>query len=409
MKVSIINYGCKVNQYESDSLIRALKERGFEVTDNLEPADTYIINTCAVTSEAERKSRQSISRVKKLNPDARVYIIGCAVEKNSTQFLREGVTYISGTAGKARLSLFEELEGKNILEIPKEYEDDLKPLSLRTRSYIKVQDGCNNFCSYCILPYIRGRSRSRSIESIRKELQEISESCIETVITGINLSSYGKDIGIDIIDLLRGLKGIVRRLRLGSLEVNVVNDEFLNVLKSMTEFCPHFHLSLQSGDDKVLKDMNRHYTTEEYLDKVNLIRKYFPDAAITTDIIVGFPTEDEEAFKNTLDFVVKAGFSDIHPFPYSRREGTKAYNLKTINGAVVKERMSRMERLKDELRRVYNGKFIGKQLEVLIEEENNGIYEGYSENYIKVYTKKAVIKDISYVTPQKIFKDGLTD
>lgn len=409
MKISVITIGCKVNQYESDSLIRALSKKGHQVTDGFEPSDVYIINTCAVTAEAERKSRQTVSRAKKFNKNAIIYIIGCAAERNAEQFSdKADVRYISGTAGKARLALFEQLEGISVMPIPNIYEDDFRPLSLRARNYVKVQDGCNNFCSYCILPYIRGRSRSRPLESIIDEVRESAESSNETVLTGINLSAYGQDIKSSLAELLSSIKGIVRRLRLGSLEVNVIESGLLDVLADMKEFCPHFHLSLQSGDDMILKDMNRHYSREEYYNKVNLIRRYFPQSAITTDVIVGFPTEDEEAFANTLEFIEKIDFAFVHAFPYSRREGTKAAKYRPLDRSIVSSRMKRIESLRDRLREEYNKKFIDKPLEVLIEDYEEKLYSGYSRNYIKIYSdKKAEIKGITTITPKEIYKDGL--
>lgn len=407
MRVSVINIGCKVNQYESDSIIRALAERGHSVYDSFVEADAYIINTCAVTSEAERKSRQSISRAKRLNPDAIIYITGCASENNPAQFIKDGVKYVSGTAGKGKLKLFEELTGSAVEPIPGVYEDDFRPLSLRTRNYVKVQDGCDSYCSYCVLPYLRGRSRSRDIESIKREI--IENSGTETVLTGINLSSYGKDTGSSLSALLANIKGLTGRLRLGSLGVNIIDDGLLTILKEMKEFCPHFHLSLQSGDDKILKDMNRRYTTAAYLYKCDLIRKYFPLAAITTDLIVGFPTEDDKAFNNTLDFVMQVGFSDMHIFPYSRRAGTKAYPLKPLEKSVLRDRVRIVSAIRDEMRTDYNSKFIGKPLKVLIEEKNQGLYEGYSENYIKVYVNNAGLKEIISVYPAQIYKEGLKE
>lgn len=409
MKISVYTIGCKVNQYESDSIIKALTDRGHEVIDSLNYADIYIINTCAVTREAERKSRQCIARAKKLNANAKIYIIGCASEHNAGQFSdKDDVIFVSGTANKSKLVLFEQLEGESIVPLPIKYEDDLTPLSLRTRSYIKVQDGCNNFCSYCILPYLRGRSRSRSIESIITEYKETAKVSNEIVLTGINLSAFGKDIDTSLVELLKQLKGIGKRLRLGSLEVNIIDRELLEILTSIDEFCPQFHLSLQSGDDKILKDMNRHYSKEEFYHKVQLIREYFPDAAITTDIIVGYPTEGEVEFNSTLELAERVGFSHIHCFPYSRRDGTKAAKLAILDSSIVNDRMSRLETLRNKLTINYNQKFIGKHMEVLIEEESKGLYQGYSRNYIKVYSSESKpLKEITIITPSNLYEDGL--
>lgn len=406
MKICVYTLGCKVNQYESDSIISALHDRGYQVIDTLDYADVFILNTCAVTQEAERKSRQLVSRVRKLNPESAIYVIGCASENNAEQFIiKDGVKFISGVAGKNRLNLFEDLKGVDINALPLEYEENYKPLSLRARYYLKVQDGCNNFCSYCILPYLRGRSRSRKIDSIVSELKEIAKSTNEVVLTGINLSHYGKDLGLSLNDLLMSIKGIVKRLRLGSLEIRIINHEMLNILKGLDEFCPHFHLSLQNGDNKVLKDMNRHYTREEFIEKVDLIREYFPEAAITTDIIVGFPTECDEAFENTINLVNRVKFADIHIFPYSRRPKTKAYILKVLDKRVIVKRIKDLEQLKTKYRKEYIYKYAHKPMEVLVEECVQGVCSGHTRNYIKIYTNKNVdIKDIVIVEPNEIIK-----
>lgn len=406
MVVSVYTLGCKVNQYESDSLISALNERGYKVTDSLDYADVYILNTCAVTTEAERKSRQLITRVRKLNPNAIIYVIGCASENNAEQFReREGIRFVCGVAGKSRLRLFEELEGISVATLPTEYEENNIPLSLRARYYLKVQDGCDNFCSYCVLPYLRGRSRSRSIKSIVAELTKIAQSTNEVVLTGINLSSYGRDIGTSLKELLINIKGIIKRIRLGSLEIGIIDKELLLILQGLDEFCPHFHLSLQNGDNDVLRDMNRHYTREEYIERVDLIREYFPDAAITTDIIVGFPTETERTFNNTLDLVDRVKFADIHIFPYSRRPKTKAYNLKTLDKDIIHNRLKTLETLKDRYRQEYIDRSIMTPMEILVEEYKDGLYSGYTRNYIKLYSKHDMrLKDIEVLQPYDIIR-----
>lgn len=406
MKVVVFNLGCKVNQYDSNMLINKLIEKGFEVSESLEYADYYIINTCAVTAESEKKSRQCITRAKKKNPNAKILVCGCASQKNSKQFMRDGVTYISGTANKDILANLD-LNGIDVSEIPTTYEDFGQAYSLRTRSYIKVQDGCNNFCSYCIIPYVRGRSRSRKIDSILYELENISKISKEVVLTGINLSAYGLDIGISFADLIDKLINFDIRIRLGSLEVNGIDDRLLSSLSLLKNFCPHFHISLQSGDDLVLKSMNRHYLSCDFLSKVNLIRKYFPDASITTDVIVGFPTETDDAFDKTVNFLKTVQFSDLHIFPYSKREGTVAYSLKSLDGKIVSERVKVLNDIKKQLNATYNKSFIGKSLKVLFEDDEGEYITGYSENYIKVYSKAAEKNSIVEVIPTKQFKCGL--
>ena len=395
MKTAVINIGCKVNQCECDSLMTGLKALGHEVTDELVFADNYVINTCAVTKEAERKSRQFVGKVKRINPKADVYVIGCASEKNAEQFTLKGVKYISGTAKKD--AVLQMLSGVHISEIPNVYESLPQGTNFRARAYVKVEDGCNNFCSYCIIPYLRGRVRSRSLESIREECIRAAETTDEIVLTGINLSAYGTDIGSNLATLLNELKDIPVRLRLGSLEVNVINEDFMHALVASENICPHFHLSLQSGSDGVLESMNRHYTTSEYRTKVSLIRTYFPTAAITTDIIVGFPTETDEMFEETLSFAREIGFANIHVFPYSRRSGTAAYPLGALPDNVMNERVSRLIALRDELKKAYESSFVGCELEVVVESSDGVFAEGYSDNYIRVY-----IPDRDYRPGKKI-------
>ena len=292
MKTAVINIGCKVNQCECDSLMTGLNQLGHEVSDELVFADNYIINTCAVTKEAERKSRQFVGKVKRINPKADVYVIGCASEKNAEQFSIKGVKYVSGTAKKE--AVLQMISGVHIADLPDEYEQLPLGTNFRARAYVKIEDGCNNFCAYCIIPYLRGRCRSRSIESIREECLKLAQDTDEIVLTGINVSCYGPDIGTSLGALIIALSDLPARIRLSSLEANVIDEDFLQTLVKAGNVCPHFHLSLQSGSDTVLQSMHRRYTAEEYKEKVDLIRSYFPTAAITTDIIVGFPTETEE-------------------------------------------------------------------------------------------------------------------
>lgn len=380
MKVVVYNLGCKVNQYESDGIIQKLEKLGYDVSDELEPADAYVLNTCAVTNEAERKSRQAVARCRKLNENAFIIICGCASQNDSKQFVgKDGVTYISGVAGKDKIPYLLTSNGINIEELPTEYEDKFSPANVRTRAYIKAQDGCNNYCSYCIIPYLRGRSRSRSIESVVEECNQMAEKVKEIVITGINLSAYGTDIGSSLTELIGNLTHIDIRIRLGSLEVNVIDEDFLKTTQKLKKFCPQFHLSLQSGDDNTLKAMNRHYTTDYYLNKVKLIRKYYPLAGITTDLICGFPTETDEEFRNTLNFIDKVKFSDMHIFAYSPRKGTIAARYKELPALLVRSRIDKANEINERNRAEFASLFIGKSVEVLIEE--NG---GYTREYLRV-------------------------
>ena len=387
MKVCLLNLGCKVNQYEIDAILNSLSKK-YETTTELTFADFYIVNTCAVTSEAEKKSRQYISKINSINPNAKIIICGCASQNNQTQFLeKENVTLVLGTARKGEIvDLIEKEAGNLVCDIPLVYEDNMFSTNVRTRAYLKIQDGCNNFCSYCLIPYVRGRSRSRNLDSIIKEAKELSKTANEIVVTGINISDYKIDGKLALHILMEKLGEVESRIRIGSLEVNVITDELLSVLSKMKNFCPQFHLSLQSGSNVVLKKMNRHYTREEYMEKVELIRKYFENPAITTDIIVGFPTETEEDFLDTLDLIEKVKFSQIHYFAYSSRTGTVASKMPQINGNIIKEREKKLKQIADKIRADYLNLFVGKTLDVLIEEKaENGFYTGFSDNYIRCY------------------------
>ena len=406
MKVAVLTLGCKVNKYESDALIFELKNRGFATTDSLEEADIYIINTCAVTNEAEKKSRQMIERARKFNPNAKVYVMGCASQNRPVQFDDRDVSVIIGTAGKKNLVDMLEENGHKIFDLPTEYEDDLFSAQTLTRAFIKIQDGCDNFCSYCIIPYLRGRSRSRSLESIVSEASKLPDDVKEIVLVGIDVSDYKIDGQKGLGILLEKLDGLGKRLRLSSMEDGLIDEEFMEKLASLKNFCPHFHLSLQSGCDNVLKKMNRKYTTAQFEESVKLIRKYFPFAGITTDIIVGFPTETEEDFEETLAFVERVKFSQLHIFPYSKRTGTASAKLYgDLSGMVKAERLKRLEALgkKHKLEFIKQNK-TGK---VLIEEVKKDFCEGYTENYIKCYVqgdyKVGDIVDVKLIEP---FKDG---
>jgi threonylcarbamoyladenosine tRNA methylthiotransferase MtaB len=422
-KINICTLGCKVNQYDTDAMLAILKSGGFEVGEGLDFADVYIVNTCAVTAEAERKSRQALSKISKINPRAEIYVCGCASQHDFSQFAKDGVAYISGTDGKLELARGlvrklgsdvdkAEAEAFNKIVAPdftisKTYEDNDGVISLRTRHFIKVQDGCDNFCSYCIVPYLRGRSRSRSAESILRELDGVKGTAKEVVITGINLSAYGKDIGLSLARLLEALKAYDFRIRLGSLEARVITPDFLDATKSLKRFCPHFHLSLQSGDDEVLVQMNRRYDTQSYSEAVKLIREYYPNAGITTDIIVGFPTETEAQFENSAAFAREVAFSDIHVFPYSSRKGTAAGKLKVLPFETVNERQKKMSEIKFELKRDFLLKQLKCEQEVLFEDKEDGMWCGHTPNYVKVYSLYGQHNRIDTVIPTALYSDGV--
>ncbi len=407
-KICLINLGCKVNQYEIDGIYNQLKD-DYEVTSALEKADIYIVNTCAVTSEAERKSRQYLAKIKKLNPDARIIVMGCASQHDSTKFLSNNqVSLVIGNAGKGKVKDMIEDSGDLSCPLTTTYEDNLMATNVRTRGYVKIQDGCNSFCSYCLIPYIRGRSRSRALDSIVKEASTLSKTCPEIVLTGINVSDYRIDGRLALKEVLLALKDLPCRVRMSSFEMNIIDTDFLVGISQMKNFCPHFHLSLQSGSDNVLKDMNRHYTTAQFLDKVSQIREFFDNPAITTDLIVGYPTETEEDFQTTIEFLEKVGFSSVHFFAYSNREGTRASLLPQINGQVIKERENRLKVVVDRLKRNYLESNISCDMEILIEKSDAGYSSGLSRNYIQCYVSGEYREgSVIYAKSVALFKDGL--
>lgn len=405
MKAVVFTLGCKVNFCESSQIMNGLKSKGYEVSDELGYADLYILNTCAVTKEAEKKSRQAIARIRKFNSLAPIYVLGCASQNNPEDFYnKQGVKVVMGTAKKDKILSMIGSEGI-LIENDETYFQEFMPiLKTKTKSFIKIQDGCNNFCSYCIIPYLRGRCRSRKWDSIIGEIQYLNP--LEVVLTGINLSAYNDD-GVTLSDLLVKLKDLKTRIRLGSLEVNVIDDTFLKNALELYDFAPHFHLSLQSGCDKVLKDMNRHYTTFEYKKAVELIRKYFPNASITTDIIVGYPTETQEDFEKTLEFVKEIEFSDVHCFPFSPREGTRAYKLQDLSSEIKNDRLNKLMQQKKALKSRYIEKNIGKTLSFLPETEKGDFVVGYSENYIRIYAKGEFKEKIVKVKVLGPYLDGV--
>ena len=409
--------GCKVNKYESDALMNKLNLKGYETTDCLSQADIYVINTCAVTQEAEKKSRQMIARCRKYNENAKVFICGCASQHNAKQFLDRDVEFVSGTAGKMKIIDFIDNFAKNnenlikkcekIDVLPEFYEDDLLAKQTRTRAYIKIQDGCNNFCSYCIIPYLRGRSRSRDVDSILDEVGKLDKNIKEIVLTGINVTDYKIDGKPGLLTLLERLDKMNVRLRLSSMEESLISEEFAYGLSKLNNFCPHFHLSLQSGSNSVLKRMNRHYTAKQFKESVETIRKYFPLAGITTDVIVGFPGESDEEFEETFQFIKDIGFSQLHIFQYSSREGTVDSKIyKDLPANIKQERSGKLSNLNEQLKNEFINK--NKAVQVLFEEKEDEYFVGYSKNYIRCYLKSEIdltdkIVDARIIKP---YKDG---
>ena len=407
-KICLVNLGCKVNQYELDSIQNSIQGE-YEIVPPLSFADVYVLNTCAVTSEAEKKSRQYISKILKLNKNAEIYVYGCAAQNNPEQFLKfPQVKAVYGNSKKGGFKQNIDKEGNFVCPLPTEYEDDLLSTNVRTRGYIKIQDGCNSFCSYCLIPFVRGRSRSRALASIVSEAETLSKTCNEIVVTGINVSDYRIDGNLALPQVFAALSHLKARVRLSSFEVNIITKEFLEVLSSMPNFCPHFHLSLQSGCDKVLKDMNRHYTTKEFLDKTQLIRQYFPNACLTTDLIVGYPTESEEDFDKTLAFLKEVGFAGVHYFAYSSRSGTRASLLPQINGEIIKKREAKLKVVTQTLKENYLKQNLENDMEILIEESKNGISEGFSRNYIRCYVDGIYPEgEIVCAKAKKMLENGL--
>lgn len=383
MRIAVFTLGCKTNLYESGQIVSALCAAGHDAFHGLESADVFVLNTCAITAEAEKKSRQLVTRARKLNPNCRVVVVGCASEKNPAQF--EGlanVTIVKGVHGKTKV--VDEIlgEGVDVEQIPSAYEETVTSTQEHTRAFVKIQDGCNNFCTYCIVPYLRGRSRSRRVADVVAEIKQANAA--ETVITGIDISQFGRDTGESLPMLFAALTNVPTRLRLGSLEAGVVTEELLQSLTHVN-FCPHFHLSLQSGCDATLKRMNRKYDTATYFAAVELIRRVFPTAAITTDVIVGFCGETDEEFAETLAFVQKVGFADVHVFPYSPRQGAVSAKWKDTDTVVKKHRAEVLGELKLQLKERFALANKGSVQRVLVEEIVDGKAVGYTPNYLRVY------------------------
>lgn len=406
-KAAIHTLGCKVNLYESAVMEESLRKEGAVIVPFSSDADIYIVHTCTVTNMADRKSRQVLHRVKKEHPESILVAVGCYVETESEEALLEnGVDLFLGNEEKKNLTfhLTRYLTDKTIPEKTdiskvKEYTKEvLTSISSHTRADVKIEDGCNQFCTYCVIPYARGRIRSKAPEDIYEEIKTLTETgVLEVILSGIHLSSYGSDIGTSLGSLLKDLEKIpsLKRIRLGSLEPRLITEAFVSEIKENTKLCPHFHLSLQSGCDAILKKMNRKYTKDDFRESVRILRKYFPHPAITTDIIVGFPGETEEDFRETCDFVREIGFYELHIFPYSSRPGTVAATFKETS--TRKEKEERVRRLM-EIGKTEEAKFIqsliGSSVEVLTEDlvtiEGISYYEGYTREYVKVLLPRDV-------------------
>ena len=398
MKAAFYTLGCKVNQYESQAMAQSLEKHGFIIADHTDEADVYIINSCTVTAESDRKTRQAVRRFKKQHPESIVVLTGCmpqafpeygekldeadiVIGNKSNRFLHDYITqYINGSGRIFAVDLHktgDEFAG-----------DTISSFRERTRASVKIEDGCNRFCSYCIIPYARGRVRSKPLEELKNEIAELEKNGFsEIVLVGINLSAYGMGTDNNIVDAVRLAASFdgIKRVRLGSLEPDHITDDIISGLAEIPEFCPQFHISLQSGCDATLKRMNRHYDSTEYYALCEKLRSAFDDTTITTDVMVGFPGETQADFESSLEFVKKVGFEKVHVFPYSVRPGTPAAKMPDqIEKGVKEKRAATMTAAADKIRRDFLEDQVGKTLEVLIEEHHNGFAQGCTKNYTPV-------------------------
>lgn len=396
MTVGICTLGCKVNLYESMYLTSRLREEGFEIRDFSEVCDVYIINTCTVTNNSDAKSRKMIHSAKAKNPKACLVVCGCFVEsanrdKNSN-FDFSICNVVVGNRNKDKIPMYIKeffKTGKNIVDLEDVREASFTDMFIneaagKTRAFVKIQDGCENFCSYCIIPFVRGKCRSKAKDKVIFEITElVRRGYKEIVLTGIHTGNYGSDIGTNFASLLKEILTIpnLERVRISSIEITELDEEFFELLKN-PKICNHLHIPLQSGSDKVLKLMNRKYDTKMFLNKIKRIRAIRPDISLTTDVIVGFPMEEDDDFLDCLKFIRKVNFSKVHVFPYSMRNGTKAAGMRQVDGKIKKERVQELLELSEDLERSYYESFIGKTEKVLIEKVEEGIAYGHTSNYL---------------------------
>lgn len=399
-KAASFALGCKVNQYESEAIAELFAEKGYEIVGIEEKADVYVINTCTVTNFGDKKSRQLIRKVKRQNENAVVAVVGCYAQTAPQELMKvEGVNLVIGTKDRAQIvEMVENYDASrgvenHVTDIMKErvFEPlSIQKLANRTRAYLKIQDGCSQYCSYCIIPYARGPIRSREPQEVLAEVKRLADNGFkEVVLTGIHVASYGKDRrDTSLLEILRQVHEVegIERIRFSSIEPNVVTEEFAQTMAELPKVCDHFHLSLQSGCDRTLKEMNRKYDTEKYRQAAATLRKYMPYVALTTDIIVGFPGETEEDFKESYAFAKEIGFAKIHVFPYSPKKGTPAAERKDqLPNAVKSERSHTLIELSDTMAQDFLQPYIGQEVEVLFERAvSEGVYEGHTTNYIKV-------------------------
>lgn len=406
MKFNIITLGCKVNSYESNFMKEALVKNGFSFCNLNEKCDILILNTCTVTDTSDKKSLKEVRRLKRENPNAILVVCGCSVQNDKTKYDDLGINILMGNINKS-----------NIVSIIEKYLDDKTPveyvaktrdlpfenmevdISDHTRAYIKIEDGCDNFCSYCIIPFVRGKKRSKDFSLVLREVQHLANNGYkEIVLTGIDTGGYESN-GKDLTDLIHEMSKIngIERIRQSSIEITQINEKFINELKNNKKICDHIHIPLQSGSDSILKLMNRKYDLKYFFDKIDMIRSVRPDISITTDVIVGFPGETEEMFLETMETCKKINFSKIHAFPYSERKGTKASMMDGKVPEIVKhERVKKLLELSEKLERSYYDKFKGKNKDVLIEEVNEFGSKGHTSNYLMVHTNEKLQKGEIY-------------
>lgn len=420
MKVFFYTLGCKVNQYESQEMAELLEKSGYTIIYKYSDADIIVVNSCTVTAESVRKTRQTIRRFKKNNPNSIIVLTGCASQAEPQ--IAEDLPEVDILMGNRSNTLIVEAINKflNSKEHVCNYIDHktgdsfvgtgISRFDGHTRAFLKIQDGCDRFCSYCLIPYARGRSRSKSLDAIDNELKALAENGYkEIVFVGINLSDYGKNTPYDLADALKLAEKYdnIKRVRLGSLEPDHITDNMIERLGSISKLCPQFHISVQSGCDNVLKAMNRHYSADYYEKLCKKLREVFEDATITTDILVGFPTETEEDFATTIDFAKRIRFEKAHVFPYSVRKGTRAENMPQLTKAIKEERASRLIDITEEIRKEKLNSYIGKDVSVLFEILKDGYAEGYTENYtpVRVYTTKDYRGEILNVSIKSVDGD----
>ena len=418
MKFSIVTFGCKVNSYESEYMKQQLEKNNYEYVEDRNKADVVIVNTCSVTNTADNKCKKTIRSIRRDNSKCILMVCGCASENHRDEFLDLDIDILIGNKEKNKVvELIEDfkLSGEKYIKFYEGRSSTFEDMRINdfslTRAFVKIQDGCNNYCAYCIIPYVRGNIRSKDFDECVEEIKTlVDKGHKEIVFTGINTGAYGKETGkYDLTDLIREISKIdgLERIRISSIEMTEINEKFINELKTNNKLCGHLHVSLQSGSDRILKLMNRKYTKEEYLNNINKIREARHNINLTTDVIVGFPGETEEDFLECIDFCKECGFSKIHVFPYSRREGTKAASMSNqIPNDIKKERARRLIEIDKDLEIKYHEKFLNKELIVLVEENVDGKAIGHTENFIKVAVDQELEENKEYtVIVKKVYSD----